>query len=359
MKIKRAMSAAFGITDMKNSKIGFGILGSGAASKLHIDAINDIEDAVVVGFFSPDPKSSEELIQTYGIKRFESYEEMLRNEEIEIVCICTPSGLHAEQAIESMNHGKNVVVEKPLAITVEQCKKVIETSEKTGCKCAVISQMRYLGDVSKVKEIINDGKLGKMTNVGLHMRYNRTAEYYASSAWRGTWAMDGGGALMNQGIHGVDLMRYLCGEVKCVKAFCKTLKHNIEVEDTALGVIEFQNGALGIIEASTAVYKGYTRKLNISGTDGSIRLEEYNMVRCDIADDSYEIPDIKESGINSGASEPGGINHDGHRYQLEEMISAVRNGTPIISDAYSGMKTVELICAIYESSKTGETIYLN
>ncbi len=352
-------SAAFGITDMKENRIGFGILGSGAAARIHLDAINDIEGAFVSGFFSPEDTSSKEISEKYGVKRYSSYEDLLADSETEIVCICTPSGLHAKQAIDVLNSGKNAVVEKPLAITKEQCLDIIATAEKTGKKCSVISQLRYLGDIPKAKEIIAQGKLGKMTNVGLHMRYNRTEEYYASSAWRGTWAMDGGGALMNQGIHGVDLMRYLCGEVKCVKSFCRTLKHNIEVEDTALGVVEFKNGALGIIEASTAVYKGYTRKLNISGTDGSLRLEEYNMVRCDLADENSSMPEVKVSNVKSGASEPGGINHEGHKNQLKEMISAVRYGTPILSDAYSGMKTVELICAVYEASRTNETVYLD
>lgn len=359
MKIKTAMSAASGTTDMKNNKIGFGILGSGAASKIHIDAINDIEGAVIVGFFSPDNNSAKELTDNYGLKRFDTYEKMLDDTEIEVVCICTPSGLHAQQAIEAMNHGKHVIVEKPLAITIEDCRKIVESSEKTGCKCAVISQLRYLGDIPKAKEIINAQKLGTITNVGLHMRYNRSAEYYASSPWRGTWAMDGGGALMNQGIHGVDLLRYLCGEVKSVKAYCKTIKHNIEVEDTAVAILEFQNGALGIIEASTAVYKGYTRKLNVSGTAGAIRLEEYNLTRCDLEDSTYPKPEIKNSEIKSGASEPGGINHAGHKNQLMEMMNAIRYNMPIISDANSGMKTIELICAIYESSKTGKTVFLN
>ena len=277
---------------------------------------------------------------------------MLASDKIDVVCICTPSGNHAELSVAAMEKGKNVIVEKPMALTPEDCQWVVDTQNKTGKKCVVISQLRFSQTSKKVKEALADNKLGKLLECGVHMKFFRSEEYYNSSDWRGTWAMDGGGALMNQGIHGVDLMLYYMGDVKSVFAYCKTLRHNIEVEDTAVAAVEFKNGAVGVIEATTSVLPGYPRQIELCGSEGSIVLEEDSILKWDIQS-QYEKTGKAE---NSSFADPTKISFMGHKAQIENLINHLENGEELLIDANEGRRSVELICAIYESSAKGEKI---
>lgn len=277
---------------------------------------------------------------------------MLASDKIDVVCICTPSGNHAELSVAAMEKGKNVIVEKPMALTPEDCQWVVDTQNKTGKKCVVISQLRFSQTSKKVKEALADNKLGKLLECGVHMKFFRSEEYYNSSDWRGTWAMDGGGALMNQGIHGVDLMLYYMGDVKSVFAYCKTLRHNIEVEDTAVAAVEFKNGAVGVIEATTSVLPGYPRQIELCGSEGSIVLEEDSILKWDIQS-QYEKTGKAE---NSSFADPTKISFMGHKAQIENLINHLENGEELLIDANEGRRSVELICAIYESSEKGEKV---
>ena len=277
---------------------------------------------------------------------------MLASDKIDVVCICTPSGNHAELSVAAMEKGKNVIVEKPMALTPEDCQWVVDTQNKTGKKCVVISQLRFSQTSKKVKEALADNKLGKLLECGVHMKFFRSEEYYNSSDWRGTWAMDGGGALMNQGIHGVDLMLHYMGDVKSVFAYCKTLRHNIEVEDTAVAAVEFKNGAVGVIEATTSVLPGYPRQIELCGSEGSIVLEEDSILKWDIQS-QYEKTGKAE---NSSFADPTKISFMGHKAQIENLINHLENGEELLIDANEGRRSVELICAIYESSEKGEKV---
>lgn len=277
---------------------------------------------------------------------------MLASDKIDVVCICTPSGNHAELSVAAMEKGKNVIVEKPMALTPEDCQWVVDTQNKTGKKCVVISQLRFSQTSKKVKEALADNKLGKLLECGVHMKFFRSEEYYNSSDWRGTWAMDGGGALMNQGIHGIDLMLYYMGDVKSVFAYCKTLRHNIEVEDTAVAAVEFKNGAVGVIEATTSVLPGYPRQIELCGSEGSIVLEEDSILKWDIQSQDEKTGKAE----NSSFADPTNISFIGHKAQIENLINHLEKGEELLIDANEGRRSVELICAIYESSEKGEKV---
>jgi UDP-N-acetyl-2-amino-2-deoxyglucuronate dehydrogenase len=219
------------------------------------------------------------------------YEKLINSSAVDVVNICTPSGLHAKLAVRALNAGKNVMVEKPLGLNVKECDEVIQAAKQNKKICAVISQLRYSKSTGLVKKAIDEGGIGRPVEAGVYMKYYRAPEYYSSSKWRGTWQMDGGGALMNQGIHGVDLLLHFMGRVKSVQAITKTLMHKIEVEDTAIAIVEFENGAVGVIEGTTSVHPGYPRRFEICGTHGSIIMEEDRIIKWD----TKEASDIKEN----------------------------------------------------------------
>ena len=236
-----------------SKKYGFGIVGCGAISKWHVAAINEIENAELIGVFNTPKSFAEDFAKENNCRVFDTYEEMLNCGDIDIVNICTPSGTHAPLAIEAANHKKNVIVEKPMAITKKEINDLVKAVKINDIKLAVISQLRFNENIQKVKKSIDNGDLGDIIIGDVYMKYYRSPEYFSSSDWRGTWAMDGGGALMNQGIHGIDILQYLVGPVKSVSGICKTLARDIEVEDTASLVVEYENGAVGVIQGTTSV----------------------------------------------------------------------------------------------------------
>ncbi|MBR5264686.1 MAG: Gfo/Idh/MocA family oxidoreductase, partial [Clostridia bacterium] len=252
-------------------KIGFGIIGCGVIADFHANALFGLsEEAVLVGVADARLPAAERFAKEKQVRAFASVEEMLACPEIDVVTICVPSGLHAELAIKAANAGKHIIVEKPMAITKEQLDAMEEACTRNGVMLSSVAQSRFTSGVRKAKQAIEDGYLGKMVCADVYMKFNRTQEYYNTGGWRGTKAMDGGGALMNQGIHGVDLLLYLAGDVKSVYAVSKTLARQIEVEDTLSAVLEFKSGATGVIQATTSVYPGYPRRLELNGDKGTI-----------------------------------------------------------------------------------------
>ena len=333
-------------------KVRFGIIGCGVISSFHARAIADIEEAELYGCVDAYAPSAERFAKEHGVKQYASLEEMLSDPAIDAVTICTPSGLHTQQAIAAMRAGKHVVCEKPMSLTLEQADELIRTANETGVKVCIISQFRFTPAVQAVKKAIEAGALGKIVSGSLQMKYFRSDEYYASGAWRGTWAMDGGGCLMNQGIHGVDLLQYLVGPVTRVSAFCKTQTRPIETEDSAAAALEFACGAVGTLEGSTTCFPGYPRRIEICGEKGSVVLEEDEIVRWDLPE---ERPETQES-VSAAASDPSAIRAEGHERQLANMVRAILGEEPLWVDAKEGKKPVEIILSIYRSSETGRPV---
>ena len=337
--------------------IRFGIVGCGAISKIHAKAIESIDDSCLLGVYDPNRENADRFSKEYSCRAFETYEDMLYCKEIDAVCICTPSGLHASLALEAIKAGKNVVVEKPVAITRAQMASLKTAISQSQVKLAVISQLRFTEAVTKIKNAIEDGTLGQILMVNAEMKYYRSNEYYASSGWRGTYVMDGGGALMNQGIHGIDLMLYLAGEAVSVSAVCKTLVRDIEAEDTACIVAEYKNGAIGTVQGATSIEPGYPRVIEICGTRGSVALQEDTIIRWDIDGKTLDAKDIQKSDMASFRT-PDGFDITNHKMQIEDFIEAIKEDREPLVNLDEGCRAVEFILAAYESSNTNTKIYL-
>ncbi|HSK68450.1 MAG TPA: Gfo/Idh/MocA family oxidoreductase [Candidatus Limnocylindria bacterium] len=336
------------------NKVKFGVAGCGMVSAFHADALSRIPEAQLVACSDTYMPSAEKFAQKHGLQPFSTLEEMLKKGGVDAVSICTPSGLHSRQAITVVRAGKHVVCEKPMSLTLKEADILIKEADKAGVKAAVISQFRFTPAVAEIKRAVQSGALGKVVSGSLQMKYWRSTEYYQSASWRGTWAMDGGGALMNQGIHGIDVFRSIMGPVKYLQGIARTLTHDIEVEDHAAAVLEFESGAVGTLEGSTTCFPGYPRRVEICGTKGSIVLEEDTIVKWDV-DLPTDLP-VGQAARNVASSDPAAISSEGHERQLRNFTDAVLRGEPLLADVRSGRHPLEIILAVYESSRTGKAV---
>ena len=335
-------------------RVRFAVVGCGTIGRFHASAIAQIPDAELRGVYSASRSSAEKFIEEFPAPIFDSYEELLSADDIDAVCLCTPSGYHTEQAVAAMEAGKHVVVEKPMSLCLADADRIIETAEKTGMKVCVISQFRFSETVQEVRRALDEGAFGKVVSGSLSMSYYRSHDYYASGKWRGTWELDGGGCLMNQGIHGIDVFRYLMGPVKQLTAITKTQTRRVEVEDSAAAVLEFESGALGTIQASTTSYPGYARRVEICGDAGSVVLEEDSILKWDLPI-ACRLP-VGLGAANAASSDPKAISVAGHVRQIKNLVDAVLHGEALMAPAAAGRAPLEVIMAIYESSKSGKPV---
>ncbi len=332
---------------MKNI-FNFGIVGCGAAATTHARLLAELPDAVLVGVADKNPDSAKKFAAEYGARAYGSYEEMLADENIDIITVTTPSYFHKENAIAALEAKKHVVLEKPMALSAADCDEIIEKIKETGKQLTVMAQMRMSEDVVKVKRLVEEGAFGKISLVELTMKYYRDESYYGNSNWRGTLKFDGGGALINQGIHGIDFVMYIMGDILRVKAMKKTACHKIEAEDTLTAVAEFECGALGVIEASTCAYPGFERVIKIHGSEGYVEMTENNITALMIKGEVQE--HVSEVGYFSGASTNTVSNVYYHKAQVMNFISAIRGEEKIVSDCYDGRRAVRVIEQIYKNS---------
>lgn len=346
---------------LNNNEIGIGIIGTGTVAAFHAVAIAGIEGARLVGVYSRTKSKADTFAARHQCESYYSQEKMLADKNIELVCICTPSGLHLEAALACIHADKHCLIEKPLEISTERCDQIIECARQGRVHVGVIFQSRFYDAERKIKDAIDNGKIGDIVLADAYVKWHRTPEYYQSSGWRGTKKFDGGGALMNQGIHAVDLLQWLAGPVKSVSAYAANVKHkNIEVEDTIVASLQFASGALGVIECSTAITPGAKRRIEMNGTLGSIILEGDEIVVCHLAGSSTGIgTHDKHSSISAGATDPADISYVGHQRQIEDMLDAIRHGRPCAITAEEGRKSVRIVEAIYESAQKRKEILVN
>src|SRR5580693_5858289 len=241
---------------------GFGIIGCGMIAEYHTRAIHEIPEARVVAAFSRSETNGAKIANLAGGCRvYDDLDQMLAHPGLDVVCVCTPSGAHLEPSVKAAKAGKHVVVEKPLEITLPRCDAIISACDQAGVRLCTIFPSRFADANRTLKRAIDSGRFGRLTLGDTYVKWWRTQQYYDSGGWRGTWQLDGGGALMNQAIHNVDLLTWLMGDVVSVTALTATLAHErIEVEDTAVASLRFQNGALGVIEAATSAYFGVLKR---------------------------------------------------------------------------------------------------
>jgi UDP-N-acetyl-2-amino-2-deoxyglucuronate dehydrogenase len=349
---------------MANRTYGFGIIGAGMISHIHAKAINDIPHARIAGVFNINPAKADTFASQYHCKAHHQLEDMLTDPAIDIVCICTPSGAHLEPALKSIAAGKHCLIEKPLEVTLEKCDAIINAAASAGVKIGVIFPSRFYAASMQLKKAVDENRFGNLVLGDAYVKWYRSAAYYKSAAWRGTWQLDGGGALMNQGIHSVDLLQWYMGPVASVQAFTANRQHKgIEVEDTVVAVLKFANGALGNIEASTAIFPGSLKKIELMGTTGSAIMEESTLIKWEFEQKTASDQELlnqlsKPKSTSGGAANPGDLSTLGHQYQIEDMINAVENDMEPMINGQEGRKSVEIVLAIYESAKTGKMVTL-
>jgi UDP-N-acetyl-2-amino-2-deoxyglucuronate dehydrogenase len=349
---------------LKERQFGFGIIGAGIISDIHAQAIHAIANAKLYGVYSINKNKSQAFADKNNCASYDSLEELLNFAEINIVCICTPSGIHMDAALKCIEAGKHCVIEKPLEVTLEKCDRIIEAAEKAGVKTAVIFPSRFYEASVRLKKAIDEKRFGNLVFGDAIVKWNRSESYYQSAAWRGTWELDGGGALMNQGIHSVDLLQWYMGDVESVQSLTANVKHKtIEVEDTVVSTLQFANGALGTIECSTAVFPGTLKRIEIMGTAGTAILEESNLIKWqfekEAAEDEVIIKSMSGGRIShGGVSNPADISFAGHQKQLEDMMHSIETGKKPLIDACDGRKSVAIVLAIYESARTGKKVTL-
>ncbi len=343
---------------------GFGLVGCGMIANFHARAIADIRGAKLIGCYDTFPSSADKLAKNFGCQPYHDLNDMLANPKIDVVVIGTPSGAHLDPAVAAAKAGKHVIVEKPLEITLKRCDRIIEACKKARVRLATIFPSRFHASSIVLKQAVDEKRFGKLTMGDAYVKWFRPQAYYDSGAWRGTWKLDGGGALMNQAIHSVDLLTWLMGPVAEISAHFAMLAHQrIEVEDTAVASLRFANGALGVIEASTAAYPGYLKRIELHGSQGSAALEEEDIVRWDFANKSRRDAAIRRKmnqsvSTGGGASDPSAIGHHGHAELFRDTLSAIDAGKNPSVDGKEGRRSVEIILGIYKAAETGRTVHM-
>jgi len=338
----------------------FGIIGSGMVADIHAKAIQNIENARLAGVCSSDPLNAGKFAEKHNCKAFLNYEEMLRSEDIDIVTIASPSGNHMEPVIEAARNGKHVICEKPLEISLERIDKMVDAHEKMGTSLGGIFNYRFNDTVALLKNAIEKGRFGDISYASVHVPWWRSNEYYMNS-WRGTWKLDGGGALMNQSIHMIDLLQYLMGPIESLQGYIATRGHDIEVEDTATAIVKFKNKALGGIYGSTASFPGQFRRLEITGTRGTVILEENTFKVWQFIDQTEE--DLKilnrfnEIEGGGGISDPSAISYQPHQKNIAAFLESIDAGRAFEINGQEARKGVEIVLAIYTSAKEGKEYF--
>jgi len=344
---------------METSKtIGFGVLGLGMIADFHVKAIQELSGCRLVAGYDTIPGRAAEFCAKYGGTGYDDLNAFLADKNVDIVTIATPSGLHLEGALAAAKAGKHIIVEKPLEITKARCDTIIAEAKANKVKLGTVFPSRYHAPSAIIKKAIKAGRLGKIVLADAQIKWFRTQEYYDSGKWRGTWDLDGGGAMMNQGIHAIDLLQWFMGDVTEVFAQTATLSHErIEVEDTAAAVLKFANGAIGVIEATTSAYPGFLKKIEICGSKGCITLEEESIITWKFAEELPEDEEIRRkygsaTQTGGGASDPKAIGHHGHKMLFESFVNSLREDKAADIEGAEGRKSVEIIEAAYRSAKS-------
>ncbi|MCF7688861.1 MAG: Gfo/Idh/MocA family oxidoreductase [Cephaloticoccus sp.] len=346
---------------MTNSReLGFGIIGSGMIANYHALAISECAGARLVGVASRNAATAETLATKHGAAvHTTDIAALVAREDIQVICITTPSGAHLEPALAALRAGKHLVIEKPLEITVERVDELLAAAARAGVVVAPIFQARFGANARLIKTALETGRFGRLVLASAYVKWHRATAYY--QGWKGTKALDGGGATMNQGIHGIDLLQWFAGMP--VEVFGRTTRRvhtGIESEDTAVATLRYADGALGTIETSTAAWPGWSRRIELCGEQGSVCLEDDTITQWDFRTTQPGDEAIRHAGadtaLGSGSSDPKAISHQGHLRQIQDLVKRLRDGTPLGIDGLEARKSVSLICALYASAASGQPV---
>jgi UDP-N-acetyl-2-amino-2-deoxyglucuronate dehydrogenase len=330
-----------------------GIIGGGGISETHARAASEIPGVEVVAFYGDNHQKVEHLSQRFGGTAFREFQSFLDHRPLDLVIIGSPSALHAEQGMAAARHGLHVLTEKPIDVTTAKAEALIKECEWAQVKLGVCFQDRVAPEIARLKQVVDDGRIGKPILVNGYVKWYRPPAYYRDSRWRGRRALDGGGALMNQGVHTVDLLLWLMGDVERVYARTVTALHEIEVEDTVVATLEFRNGAIGTLEAGTSIYPGYQRRVELTGAEGTIIMEHDRIVAADLRTPDPTLISPASNDSNASASSPIVSDVGGHRRLIEDFLQAIETDSRPVCDGREGRRSVAFIEAVYESSQTG------
>jgi UDP-N-acetyl-2-amino-2-deoxyglucuronate dehydrogenase len=336
-----------------------GIIGGGGISDTHARAILEIDGSEIAAFVGHNQEKVTRLADRYDATAYPDLTTFLNHKPMDLVVIGSPSALHAEQGIAAARCGLHVLVEKPLDVNVERAAELIKECQRAAVKLGVCFQDRFAPNVVRLKQLIDDRRLGKPILVSGRVKWYRPPEYYRDSRWRGVPELDGGGALINQAIHTVDLLLYLMGDVRRVYAITATALHEIRSEDTVVATLEFANGALGTLEATTSVYPGYDRRIELTGSEGTIILEQDRIINVDLKIPVTDLVVSAPENRNLSSSSPVVSDVSGHKKILEDFLWAIANDSAPRCDGREGLRSVALVEAIYRSARTGNPVDLN
>lgn len=338
--------------------LNFALVGCGVIAPCHARCITELENAHLAAVCDIVEAKAQKLTEIYPADVNIDYHDLFRREDIDIVNVLTPSGLHADVGIAAAKAGKHVIVEKPMDVSLAKADELIHACRQAGVKLCCISQHRFDFAMQDLKQAIEAGKLGKVNFGGSYTQWYRAQNYYDSGAWRGTWELDGGGALMNQSIHYVDLLQYVMGPVEEVYAHTATLAHErIEVEDIAVATVKFRSGAMGVIEGMTLAYPGFCARLEVFGADGGVIIENDQIKNWHLrSGELYERPPAETHLIVGTTSAD--IWHHSHRRQIADMMQAIWEDREPLCNGTEGRKPLEIVLAIYRSAQTHQPVQI-
>jgi UDP-N-acetyl-2-amino-2-deoxyglucuronate dehydrogenase len=347
--------------------INIGLIGAGNISDTHARAATAIPGVAIAAVFAPTLGHAQRLAARHGAVAYDTLDELLAHRPLEMVAIGSPSGLHADQGIAAARQRLHVLVEKPIDVTTARTDALIAEAARAGVTLGVIFQDRLKPEVQRLKALIADGRLGSPILATAAVKWYRAPSYYRDSRWRGTRSLDGGGALINQGVHTVDLLLWLFGPVRRVYAKAAAKLHQIEVEDTAVAVLEFENGALGTLEAATSAFPGYSRRIELTGSNGTVILDGDTLAAVDLqdateaekagpAEGGHAVPSASSATVS--AASPIVADASAHQRVFEDFLHAVEWETAPCCDGRGGRASVALIEAIYASARTDRPVEL-
>ena len=345
---------------MKQKILKFGLIGCGRIAKRHAEVLNNIDPSVaqLVAVCDHRPEKADSFAEQYNVKSFHDIDQMMQTIEIDVVAILTESGLHAQHTIKLAKYKTHIIVEKPMALTISDAHKMIEECDKHGVNLHVVKQNRFNLPVIALKTAIDIGRFGKINLATMRVRWNRPQSYYDMDPWRGTWALDGG-VLSNQAIHHIDLLQWLVGEVESVFAKSNTAVADIEAEDTAVALLKFKNGALGIIEATTATQPNDLEgSVSILGERGTAEIGGFAVNEIKHWDFSESLPEDKDI-FEHYSSNPPDVYGFGHASFYQDVVDSIINKVPPSIDGNEGKKSINLLVAIYQSIEQNKEVFVN
>lgn len=349
---------------------GIGIVGCGAIAPVHAQALAALPNARLVAVTDVDRDRAEAFAREFGAVCEPDLDALVARTDIDVVDVCVPSGLHAAVAVPAAEAGKHLIVEKPIDVTLAAADRLLDAAGKAGVGLTVISQRRFDPGYQELRALVDQGRLGRLVLGDAHVKWYRAQEYYDSGEWRGTWAVDGGGALMNQGVHYVDLLRWVMGPVREVTGLCVTQSHNIEVEDVALALLRFESGAVGSLEVTTSAFPGLPERIEVSGTGGTMVIETGKTRVRELVDEADEVgshgksvadlfaerPDVAEAG--PGPARSAVIGAAAHAAQISDFLSSLDNDALPLVTGEEARASLEVVLAVYQSARRGVPVAL-